>query len=191
MSGVDDLRLDPDGFLDMTPFTEEVDLSDTEVVDLRAALHADPVEEPTAEEWAGLLDGVLSAEPVETGPFDLDDPGVGDDPFDPGGASDEALHDAATGDDPEADDADPEADDADGAGGETSDDLDLDGGDASVDALAPDVDGLDTELGLGIDDDDGWSLDDSDADPGPDDLLPDDAPGDALPDVMSDLDDLL
>lgn len=72
MSGLDGLQLDPDGYVDMSQFPDDgTDLAGPELDQLREALHADPVDEPTAEQWDAMFDDVLTAD--ATGPFALDD----------------------------------------------------------------------------------------------------------------------
>jgi len=136
MSGLDDLQLDADGYLDMDQYPDDgTDIAGPELDQLREVLHSDPVEEPTAEQWDAMFDDVVAVE--DAGPFAVDDV----DGLVPEGESD-LFADSSDADDPEAasdvdassdDDADPLAD---------GDDLDLDGvtaDDLDVD-LAPDLD---------------------------------------------------
>jgi hypothetical protein len=176
VSGLDELSLDADGFLDMEAFPD-VDLTDGEVVDLRAALHADPVDEPTDGEWAHLVDGAVTAEPVDDGPFAMDDVAVLDESFDADDASPEVADDG--------DAADPSDDDPDGS----TDDAEADPADAASGAVDADLD-VDLDLGAG---DDAWAVDDADVglDSGADDLFPDHDADAALPEIVPDIEDLL
>ncbi len=98
MSGFDGLRLDADGYLDMDAYGAGPELSDDEVLDLRDALLADPVEEPTADEWSDLVDGAVEVDIVDAGPFAVDDLPLTDDGADP--SVDLADADAAEADPP-------------------------------------------------------------------------------------------
>jgi hypothetical protein len=154
MSGLDGLRLDADGYIDMDQFPDDgTDLAGPELDQLREVLHADPVEEPTAEQWDAMFDDVVAGD--VTGPFAVDDVEgltadagdlAGDEPF---GATDGADDVLGEGDLPDADDL--AADDLDLDG--TVDDLDLD---VDVDAgldLAPTSDGVEDPFSVdGLDD---------------------------------------
>lgn len=170
MTGVDGLRLGADGYLDMEVYGAGPELGEDEVLDLRDALLADPVDEPTADEWTGLVDGALGAEPALDGPFALDDIPAAD------GTDDLGTADLASSD---ADDTD-----ADDAGSPELDDDSLDVSDTTFDA-----DPSSTELD--------WALDGGEADlevvelDGGDDLFPDDGGQDVLPEVVPDIEDLL
>lgn len=76
MSGLDSIPLDTAGFLDMDRIAPDgSDLSEAEVAGIRSALHDDPVLEPDAAEWTGLVDGVLDADDGgagAAGPFAVD-----------------------------------------------------------------------------------------------------------------------
>lgn len=139
MSDTSGLQLDDDGFVDMAQFPDDgTDLGADELADLRDVLHADPVEEPTAEAWDAMFDEVVTA--ADDGPFGLDD-GLG---------ADDLFTDTDLGDDGspafDTDDADTEPD-ADDDGGGIVDDVDdgglglddLDGGDVDLDV---DLDGV-------------------------------------------------
>ena len=114
MSGLDGLRLDDDGFLDMEQFpSDSVDLGDADLAELRAALLGDPVDEPSDDQWESFLDHAF-----EVG-ADTGDAPVADLDFDP--VAEPGLFD--TGDDASfADLLDADADTDDGA----VDDLGLD-----------------------------------------------------------------
>ena len=164
---MDGLRLDADGYLVMDAYGAGPELSDDEVLDLRDALLADPVEEPTADEWSDLVDGAVEVDAVDAGPFAIDDLPLTDDGADP-------SVDLVDADGAEADlDADPDAD---------------------ADAPDPDDDLADVDASVAVDD---WALDGGDVDldlvelDGGDDLFPADAGDDALPEVVPDIEDLL
>jgi hypothetical protein len=176
MSGLDGLRLDADGYLDLDVHGVGPDLGEDEVVDLRDALLSDPVEEPTAEEWEAFVDGAIEAEPLADGPFVVDDP-----PF-PDAVDDLGGQDLAVDVDTDAEvDPDADLDPADAAG-------DLD--DHAADAASTDLDPSSTEL-------DTWSLDQGGDDldlvglDGGHDPFADDVVDDALPEVGPDVEDLL
>lgn len=172
MSGLDGLQLDPDGFIDMDQFPDDgTDLAGPDLDQLREALHSDPVDEPTPEEWDAMFDEVVTTD--DTGPFALDDvEGLTGD----GGA--EAFGSSA----PESDDVL----DADGDGIPDADDLpDVDDGlpdDLAVDAVDDlDLDTTDYDGGL-----------DLSADDGVDDVYAPDALDDAPAEVANnDFEDLL
>ena len=170
MSGLDGLRLDADGYLDMDVHGTGPELGDDAVLDLRDALLADPVEEPTADEWADLVDASVAADAdvTDAGPFAVDDlPPLDDD----------AAVDL-TDPDPDVDAADAPTDDP-----EAEADADAEPSDAVEH-------GLDTDLAASSDD---WALDEGAVDldvvelEGGDDLFPDDAGDPALPDVVPDI----
>jgi hypothetical protein len=129
MSGLDGLQLDADGYLDMDQYPDDgTDLAGAELDQLREALHSDPVEEPTAEQWDAMFDDVVTA--GDTGPFALDD--VEGLTVDDGGET-STPDDVLDGDDlPDAedlpDDGDVPVDDLDGLALDDAgaDDLDLD-----------------------------------------------------------------
>jgi hypothetical protein len=139
VSGLDGLQLDADGYLDMDQFPDDgTDLADADLAGLRDALHSDPVEEPTDQQWDAMFDDVVST--GDTGPFALDDvEGLnGDLEYEADGSAapdaDDVLDD---GDLPDADDG---ADDLD----LPPDDLGLDDGGADdLDLDIPVDDGLD------------------------------------------------
>ncbi|QYG91106.1 hypothetical protein HC251_00765 [Iamia sp. SCSIO 61187] len=177
MSGLDGLELDADGFVDMDQFPDDgSDLVGADLEQLRAALHADPVDEPTPEQWDAIVDDVVGLD-LDAGPFAVDDP----DPLLPDPAED-GTDDAAPDDlddvDPDGDEpgeADAGADDADGVA-EVDDDVDLDGlDDVDVD--------LDLDGGLDL-----MTADDAGDDPF--DAAADGA-DDAAADVGPDFEDLL
>lgn len=157
MSGLDDLDLDADGFLDMAQFGAE-ELSEAELADLRTELLDDPVDEPTDDRWSELLDHAFETD------AELDTAPVDDLGFDP--VTEPGLFD--TGDDaPFGDAADLVAD---RAADDTDDALDLDAAELDDDSDLfgdPDADLLDADLGLddgsgdvgGNDPFDGYDLD--------------------------------
>ncbi|HEX7134940.1 MAG TPA: hypothetical protein VF228_20365 [Iamia sp.] len=135
MSGLDGLRLDADGYLDMDQFPDDgTDLAGPELDQLRETLHADPVEEPTPEQWDAMFDDVVTVD--GTGPFALDDVDglTTDDGFDAGGDGlpdvDDGLPDDLPVDD--ADDLDLDPTDYDGG-------LDLTPDDVVDDAYTPEA----------------------------------------------------
>lgn len=167
MSGLDSIPLDSSGFLDMEGFPDDgTVLGDDTLAGLRQALLSDPVDEPTDQDWAALVDDALvdvevgEAAPAD-GPFAVDDDGSlagvrhADDDEGPTDADGTDVTDEDTSDGPEADDdaADPDADgteatlpDDDGTGL----DLDLDGDLGAhdligLDLLDPDDDALGAE----------------------------------------------
>jgi hypothetical protein len=135
MSGLDGLQLDADGYLDMDQFPDDgTDLADADLAALRDALHSDPVEEPTDQQWDAMFDDVVAA--GDAGPFAVDDVEglTGDIEYDADDSAtpdpDDVLDD---GDAPDADDLDLPADDL-ALDDVAADDLDLD---------VPGADGLD------------------------------------------------
>jgi hypothetical protein len=73
---LDDLPLDASGFLDMDQFPDDgTVLADDALAELHDALLADPVDEPTEDDWAGLVGEVLVDD--DDAPFDV---GADDDP---------------------------------------------------------------------------------------------------------------
>ena len=67
-----DLGLDADGFVDMDQFPDDgTDLGGDDLVDLRTALHADPVVEPSDEVWDDMFSEALAGGQND-GPFGLD-----------------------------------------------------------------------------------------------------------------------
>lgn len=167
MSGVEGLSLDADGFVDMDQFPDDgTDVAGPDLDALREALHSDPVDEPTAEEWDAMFDSVVSG---DDGPFTVD-----------GG-------DADGGVDPSAVEG---ADAAEGAFALDDDGTDTDDGAVEVDdaGLDLDDDGLALEdTGLDLDD---TGLDDPLFDDGGLDLGTDDAgTDDYAVDTVADLPD--
>lgn len=166
MSGLDGLQLDADGYLDMDQFPDDgTDLAGPELDALRDTLHADPVDEPTAEQWDAMFDDVVAG--GDTGPFAVDDVDglVADDVFgtDDGPVDDDLpVDDDASIDDPADDDV--------------TDGLDLDGTD---------------DLDLGLDDVDVDGGLDLAADDGVDDAYATDALDDGPADLSHDFEDLL
>jgi hypothetical protein len=132
MSGLDGLRLDADGHLDMDQFPDDgTDLTGPALDQLRETLHADPVEEPTPEQWDAMFDDVITD--GDTGPFALDD--VEGLTTDDGVDADQQIDDDVTVETTEAD--------ADDLADVTADDLDLDldttGYDGGLDLTPDDV----------------------------------------------------
>lgn len=180
MSGLDGLQLDADGYLDMDQFPDDgTDLAGPDLDRLRDALHADPVDEPTAEQWDAMFDDVVAG--GDTGPFAVDDvdglvgdaDGDGDlfatdDPDLPADEAEVDADDAPVDDDLDTTDA---TDDLDGLDG-----LDLDG----ADDLDPGLADVDVDGGL-----------DLAADDGADDVFTTDALDDAPADISHDFEDLL
>lgn len=166
---IDDLPLGADGFLDMDAFAaDDTDLGGEALADLRATLHADPVDEPTVEEWDAMFETVVAGDDGPFGldgdllsdPVDLDDGAAGaDDVF----AVDDLDTDVDPDDIDDIDDLDTEVD-PDDLGGD-----DGDGGDLFADDGGPDDDGggivedLD-DGGLGLDDVDTGDIGDFDID---------------------------
>lgn len=146
MSG---LELDADGYIDMSQFPDDgTDLAGPELDQLREALHSDPVEEPTPEQWDAMFDDAVG--PGDTGPFALDDvEGLTGDLGDEADQAsvpdpDDVVDDGDLADGDEApDDLDLAPDDIDGLAEVTPDDLDLD---------LPVDDGLDLAPDDGLDD---------------------------------------
>ena len=171
MSGLDGLQLDADGYLDMDQFPDDgTDLADADLAGLRDALHSDPVEEPTDQQWDAMFDDVVTA--GDTGPFALDDvDGLTDD------LDLEADSSAAPDADDVIDDDDlPDVDDG-------ADDLDVPTDDLGLD----DVDADDLDLDITVDD--GLDLTPDDA---VDDAFPADGFDDAPADIANnDFEDLL
>ncbi len=90
MSGLDGLQLDADGYLDMDQFPDDgTDLAGPELDQLREVLHADPVEEPTPEQWDAMFDDVVAT--GDAGPFALDDGDLPADDVDAPSPSDDAV----------------------------------------------------------------------------------------------------
>lgn len=154
MSGLDSISLDASGFLDMDDFSDGSDLPDDAVAGLHDALLADPVDEPSDDDWAVLVDDVVAdaGEPADGGPFSVDDDasfaGVRD-------ASDDPADDGSTFDDDPADDDGGAVDDttADDDSGDDGSGFDVD---ADSEVAAGDLVGLDLldddgALGLGED----------------------------------------
>jgi hypothetical protein len=139
-----DLRFDSEGFLDMEQFPDDgTDMDVAELDALRATLHADPVDEPTDEQWDAMFDDVVAGD--DAGPFALDD-------------GDVVTDDPTADDDLVADDADVDADTADLDGSddtEATDDLVFHPADddANVDDLDLAYDDTDGGLDLGASDD--------------------------------------
>lgn len=180
MSGLDGLQLDSDGYLDMDQFPDDgTDLADAELAQLRDTLHADPVEEPTDQEWDAMFDEVVAGE--DTGPFAVDDTDAlptdldadGDDVFGLGESAGEELDSADDGS--TDDDGSAASDDG------LSDDGLPDG--LPDDGLADDGPALDDG---GIEDLD-LTYDDGGLDLTPDDVADDAFAADALDDAPADI----
>lgn len=153
MSGLDDLRLDADGYLDMSQF-DAGDLDAGALDDLRTALLDDPVDEPTDDEWTSLVDRALETDAEFDGALFSDVDVAGDPGAEPtlwtGQVDDTAIDrpDDGSADDPEPDDPSDgtEVDPSDGfgdegypdPGAEASYDLDLDGTAYDADAYLVD-----------------------------------------------------
>lgn len=153
----DALAFDDSGYVDMAQFPDDgTDLDAGATDDLRTRLLADPVDEPTAEDWAELCtDAIADAGPFDDGaPFpdpaaDVLDDGGGAVPDDPGTEAFDIEADTEAGDGVDGDldlDIDTGVDD----------DLDLDGGDPF------DVDGVDDAPFDGTDAADGDTTDGTD-----------------------------
>lgn len=172
MSGIDGLQLDPDGYLDMDQFPDDgTDLADADLASLRDTLHADPVDEPSAEQWDAMFDEVITT--GDTGPFALED-------VDGLVSDDGVFSDAAPASDDVVDDISPDDD--------LSADDDLSDDDGGIDLDAP-ADDLDLDLDLDVDVDGGLDLA---ADDGVDDAFAVDALDDGPAEVANnDFEDLL
>lgn len=139
MSGLDGLQLDADGYLDMDQFPDDgTDLADADLAGLRDALHSDPVEEPTDQQWDAMFDDVVAA--GDAGPFALDE--VDGLTGDLEGETDGSA--TADADDVLADDDLPDADDG-------ADDLDLPTDDLGLDDVGADDLDLDVTVDDGLD----------------------------------------
>lgn len=185
MGDFDGFQLGAEGFLDMDAFPADgPDLPEADVVHLRTALLADPVDEPTPDEWSILLDQTLAEAPDpfdDPGPFTFDDVDL-----EAPTARPADLVDTDDASDPDAEvDHGPDGDDD----ASLDHDHDLDAGDA-LDAVF-DLDGANT-LAPGLDghgDLDGGL--DVAVDPGGDDLFAPSDEVDGLADAAPDIDDPL
>jgi hypothetical protein len=175
-----DVRFTSDGFVDMEQFPDDgTDLGAAELDALRTTLLADPVEEPTDDQWDAMFDDVVAD--GETGPFAVDAP-----------ADDVATDPAGTDTDTDADtDVDVDAD-------VDTTDLDTTDLDATDDAEATDDlvfhpgedDATTDDLDLDYDADGGLDL--SPSDDGVDDAYSPDALDDGPADIANnDFEDLL
>lgn len=132
-----DLTIDDDGFVDMDQFPDDgSDLAAEDLADLRAALHADPVDEPTPEAWDAMFHDVFTG--ADDGPFGLEDGLVADDLV----TDVPDLDAGAEGVDADLDDGTDH--EAEGGDGDVVDDLD-DGGLGADDVPADDLD-VDVDL---------------------------------------------
>lgn len=167
MSSFDGIVLDADGHLDMDQFPDDgTDLDAEALSALRGALHDDPVEEPSAEEFTGIVDGITNGA-ADDGPFATGEAGLvaqAAEDTDDGTDVDAEASDGTDGSDDDADD--------DGAEGLVADAAEAD--DDGFDGLADAFDDFDADLGAV--EDTALAVDDGDAD---------------VPAEIADIDDLL